>query len=84
MQALGAASAAQRAVLAAHYGRHAPESVAAVKAVYAELGLAARFEAYEAAAHADLTARIEAVSRETGVPPAVFEKLLAKIFKRAK
>jgi len=84
VQALAAADAAQREVLAAHYGRAAPESVAAVKAVYAALRLDERFEAYERDSHAELVALIARVAAETGVPAGVFEALLAKIYKRQK
>jgi hypothetical protein len=38
--------------LQAHYGQKDPAAVAKVKEVYAQLGLAAKFEAYEAESHA--------------------------------
>ena len=84
VQALAAADAPQRAALTAHYGRAAPESVAAVKALYAALRLDARFEDYERNSHAELVALIAKVAAETGVPAGVFEALLAKIYKRQK
>jgi hypothetical protein len=36
----------------AHYGEKDPAAVAKVKEVYAQLGLAAKFEAYKDACHA--------------------------------
>jgi farnesyl diphosphate synthase len=47
VQAMKHATAAQLATLKAHYGRHDADSVAVVKALYAELGLEAVFQSYE-------------------------------------
>lgn len=55
--------------------------MAKVKAVYGDLGLAAKFEAYEAASHARLSATIE---EQQLLPKQVFTSLLAKIYKRQK
>jgi hypothetical protein len=41
-------SSSPPANLQAHYGQKDPAAVAKVKEVYAQLGLAAKFEAYEA------------------------------------
>ncbi|KAF8064640.1 FPS1 [Scenedesmus sp. PABB004] len=57
--ALQCASKAQRETIKANYGKKDAAAVAAVKAVYGELGIAAKFEAYEAASHAKLLATIE-------------------------
>jgi farnesyl diphosphate synthase len=55
--------------------------MAKVKEVYAQLGLAAKFEAYEAESHARLSATIE---EQSLLPKRVFTSLLAKIYKRQK
>jgi len=83
VQALAAATPAQRATIEAHYGKHgAPESEAIIKALYVEMGLQAKFDAYEADSYARLQAMIADVTANTTVPPAVFNALLAKIYKR--
>lgn len=69
------------ALAQANYGRKDPSAVAAVKAVYSQLGLPAKFEAYEAQSHAQLSATIE---EQSLLPKAVFTSLLAKIYKRQK
>jgi hypothetical protein len=79
--ALDTASEEQKEAIKANYGRKDPESVAAVKKVYEELGLKAKFEAYEAESHARLTKR---VAEQKLLPEAVFTNLLAKIYKRQK
>lgn len=65
----------------ANYGVKDPAAVARVKAVYADLGLKARFEQYEAESHARLSGLIE---EQTLLPKGVFTNLLAKIYKRQK
>jgi farnesyl diphosphate synthase len=67
--------------LQANYGQKDPAAVAKVKEVYAQLGLAAKFEAYEAESHAQLSATIE---EQSLLPKQVFTSLLAKIYKRQK
>ncbi len=52
-----------------------------IKSLYSELQLEAKFLAYEAASHQELSAQIEA---QTVLPKAVFTSLLNKIYKRAK
>ena len=79
--ALRKADDAQLAVLRANYGRHDPAAVAAVKALYADLGIAAAYEAYEAETYARLSAEIDA---QALLPKAVFTSLLDKIYKRKK
>lgn len=82
--ALGKATPEQRALLKEHYGKHDDASVAAVKALYHEMGLKATYEAYEDEVYARLRARITATSAASGgrVPEDVFLSLLAKIYKR--
>ncbi|KAF6256016.1 isoprenoid synthase domain-containing protein [Scenedesmus sp. NREL 46B-D3] len=79
--ALKEASEEQKAVIKANYGQKDPAAVAKVKEVYAQLGLAGKFEAYEAESHAQLTATIE---EQSLLPKQVFISLLAKIYKRQK
>jgi farnesyl diphosphate synthase len=81
VQALARASAAQRGVIEAHYGKAEEASVAAVKAVYRELDLQGAFDSYEAESHTELVALIEGQSL---LPPAVFLPQLSKIYKRTK
>jgi farnesyl diphosphate synthase len=85
VQALQRATPAQKELLKANYGRHGDaEAEARVKALYRELDLEAVFVAYEAESYARLTAQIEATCAGTGIPPAVYTGLLAKIYKRSK
>lgn len=79
VQAMDRASEAQLAVLKARYGRDTPEDIAAVKALYAELGLDKVFEAYENASYASLRSKIDSAKH---TPKGAFEGLLAKIYKR--
>ena len=81
VQAAARATADQKKVLEANYGKDDDASVAAVKALYRDLKLEAAFHEYEDAVHADLVAEIEG---QADVPPGVFMPLLAKIFKRSK
>jgi farnesyl diphosphate synthase len=55
--------------------------VARVKAVYEELGMKGRFEAYEAESYERLSALI---SEQKLLPEGVFTNLLQKIYKRSK
>jgi farnesyl diphosphate synthase len=63
-----------------HYGRHEDDSVATVKALYKDMGLEQVFRDYEDASYASLRKRISAASAS---PAAVYEALLAKIYKRS-
>jgi farnesyl diphosphate synthase len=81
VQALTKANDAQRKILTDNYGKDDAAAVAAVKALYVDLGLEAAFRAYEEAAHASLVAEVEG---QADVPAGVFMPLLAKIFKRSK
>ena len=82
VQALQRSSAEQRAVLEKHYGRKEAEDVAAVKKVYADLGLKSVFEAFERESHASLRKLIG--EEEDARMTAVYEWLLGKIYKREK
>lgn len=86
MRALETASEEQKAVLAANIGRREPEHVAAVKALYRELELPARFEALEEATDKRMTGLIAECDASTGgqVPALLFERLWAKTHKRTK
>jgi farnesyl diphosphate synthase len=67
--------------LQANYGQKDPAAVARVKEVYMQLGMAAKFEAYEADSYSKLSSTIE----EQGLlPKQVFTSLLKKIYKRSK
>ncbi|GLI70600.1 hypothetical protein VaNZ11_015530 [Volvox africanus] len=79
--ALQVATEEQKEVIKVHYGRKEPESVAAIKALYVELGLEQRFRDYEATSYATLDATI---TEQTLLPKEVFSSLLAKIYKRKK
>lgn len=81
VQALQRASPAQRATIAANYGVDDPAKIAAIKAVYDELGLPAVYAAFEAQSYAELSRDIEA---QTSLPKALFADMLAKIYKRDK
>ncbi len=65
----------------ANYGLKDPAAVARVKAVYAELGMAKRFEDYEAESYARLSGLIK---EQKLLPEGVFTNLLGKIYKRQK
>ena len=65
----------------AKYGKDDEEAVAAVKALYAELGLEAVFREYESESYARLKALIH---EQTLLPAEVFTHLLDKIYKRQK
>lgn len=64
-----------------NYGQKDPAAVARVKAVYEELGMKGRFEAYEAESYERLSALI---SEQKLLPEGVFTNLLQKIYKRSK
>ncbi len=56
--------------------------MAAVKALYKEMGLEGVFKAYEEESYAEITKELAALP--TSLPRPVFEILLKKIYKRAK
>ncbi|EFA85849.1 hypothetical protein PPL_01081 [Heterostelium album PN500] len=61
------------------YGREAPADVAAVKKIYAEIGIERIFKKYEDESHQMLVEKIKNVKI---MPQEVFYKLLSKIYKR--
>ena len=65
----------------ANYGKDDGDAVAAVKALYAQLGLEAAFREYESDSYARLKGLIH---EQTLLPPKVFTHLLDKIYKRQK
>lgn len=67
--------------LQANYGRHDSASVAAIKQLYKEMELEAKFKAYEEESYARLT---KAIDEQKALPKAVFTSLLKKIYKRQK
>lgn len=58
--------------------------MAAVKALYAELGLEARFRSLEAETYARLRAKIDAATASGDIPADIYLSLLHKIYKRSK
>ena len=82
VQALGRATPAQRKVLETHYGKHEEASVAAVKALYRDMGLEALFKQYEEDSYAAIQAELDGL--KGSIPRPVFEILLKKIYKRSK
>lgn len=81
VQALQRVTAEQRAVLEQHYGKSAPEDVAAVKQLYRDLDLTAVFKQYEEESFASLCALIDDADTELTKEP--FRALLKKIYKRS-
>jgi len=81
VQALAKCNDAQRAIMQNNYGQQDETKVAAIKALYNELGLKEQFETYEEESYKELKALI---SKVEGMPSVVFDQLLAKIYKRSK
>jgi len=81
VQALRLSSPAQRQVLIDNYGKHDMKKVERVKVLYRDLKLEARYHAYEEQAYTEIKRQVALVK---DVPPAVFEFLLYKIYKRSK
>ena len=89
--ALALASPAQRKVLDDNYGRKDAAAEARVKALYAELGIPQRYEAYEEDAYKRIMALIQTVPEdgpakagEVVLKRQVFVAFLEKIYKRQK
>ncbi|GAB5035050.1 farnesyl diphosphate synthase [Nannochloropsis oceanica] len=82
VQALDKATPAQRKILETHYGKHEEASVAAVKALYRDMGLEMLFKKYEEQSYAAIQAELDALP--VNIPRPVFEILLKKIYKRSK
>ena len=68
-------------VVQENYGKHDPKNVAAIKAIFNEVGVEEKFKAYETESHKQLCKRIE---EQTALPKGVFTSLLQKIYKRSK
>ncbi|RKP24116.1 farnesyl pyrophosphate synthase [Syncephalis pseudoplumigaleata] len=83
VQALDRASAEQRQVLHAHYGRRSAEDVEKIKQIYCDLDLSAVYHAYEEKSYAELCALIDQADANL-VPAGVFTKFVAKVYKRNK
>ena len=64
-----------------NYGQDDPGKVATIKELYNELKLKEMYEAYEEDSYKEIQGLIANVE---GVPKVVFDKLLAKIYKRSK
>ena len=71
----------RRKILEDNYGKHEPESVEKVKALYRELDLESLFKEYEQASHDEL---MEKVKAQDALPAGVFTAMLSKIYKRSK
>jgi len=84
VQALAKATPDQAAVLKANYGKHDAACVAAIKALYVEMGIEGVYHAYEAETVATLHRLIEEGVKGTAVPAEVYTSLLGKIYKRSK
>ncbi|EIW53149.1 farnesyl-diphosphate synthase [Trametes versicolor FP-101664 SS1] len=89
--ALAIANPAQRKVLDDNYGRKDAAAEARVKALYEELGIRARFAAYEEAAYKRIVSLIETIPEkpqakagEVVLRREVFKVFLDKIYKRQK
>ena len=83
VQALQRATAEQKEILIRDYGKHDPEAVQRVKDLYAELDLAAVYQAYERETCERLTRRIEEVAAGGSVPASIYQSLLSKISNRS-
>lgn len=81
VQVMRRASEAQMAVVKAHYGGSGAESVAAIKALYREMGIEQVYRDYEQECYASLT---KMIGDQDKLPKEVFTKFLEKIFKRSK
>jgi len=83
--ALASCNAEQRKVLDENYGRKDAAAEAKVKVVFNEVGVPAKYEAYEQASYERINGLIETVKDEpNGLKQEVFRSFLAKIYKRTK
>ncbi|KAK7044672.1 farnesyl pyrophosphate synthetase [Favolaschia claudopus] len=84
--ALAAASAEQRAILDASYGRRDPDAEARVKAVFEAVGLREKYGVYEEEVYARINTLIQAVPDDEGpyLKKKIFTDFLDKIYKRQK
>ena len=80
VQALARVTPEQRTVFVNHYGRADPACIARIKALFSELGLPARYEAYQTQLHRDISDAIGALTHP-GLARAA-RSMLAKVYKR--
>jgi len=83
-QALLIATPEQRKVLDENYGQKDDAREEAVKQVYREMELEARYQAYEEKRVAELRQLIASVDESEGLKREVFESFLSKIYKRSR
>lgn len=83
VQALKVARKEQAAALMAHYGSSAEESVAKIKAIYAELDIEGRFRQFEKEQFDQICALVEPIDNKVLVKD-VFYGLLTMIYQRKK
>ncbi|CED84209.1 isoprenoid biosynthesis-related protein [Phaffia rhodozyma] len=83
--ALSLASPAQREILDTSYGQKNSEAEARVKALYAELDIQGKFNAYEQQSYESLNKLIDSIDEEkSGLKKEVFHSFLGKVYKRSK
>ena len=78
------ATPAQMEVFKANYGKHAPESVAAVKALYNEADMKSKFEAYEATIAAEVETLLAKMKGSNAAFAEACQNLWDKTYKRSK
>lgn len=83
-QALQLVTPDQRKILEENYGQKDKEKEAAVKKLFDELQLKARFEEFEEKRAGEIREMINKVDEGEGLKKSVFEAFLAKIYKRSK
>lgn len=83
VQALKVARKEKAAALMAHYGSSAEESVAKIKAIYAELDIEGRFRQFEKEQFDQICALVEPIDNKVLVKD-VFYGLLTMIYQRKK
>lgn len=81
VQVMRRANESQMAIVKEHYGGSSAESVAAIKALYKEMGIEKVYRDYEQECYSSLTTMID---NQDKLPNEVFTKFLEKIFKRSK
>ena len=81
VQALNRASKEQRKTLEDNYGQHDDSKIQKIKQLYKQMGIEKIYLAYEEESYKKIMALL---AKEKDTPPAVFEFLLNKIYKRQK
>eukprot|EP01095_Lingulamoeba_sp_RSL-Kostka_P009542 TRINITY_DN3317_c1_g6_i1.p1 TRINITY_DN3317_c1_g6~~TRINITY_DN3317_c1_g6_i1.p1 ORF type:complete len:357 (-),score=125.95 TRINITY_DN3317_c1_g6_i1:85-1155(-) len=82
VQALKLCNQEQREIISNHYGSENAEDVAIIKKLYKDLDLETIFSDYEEESYQQLSTLINEVNDD--FPKEIFDKLLAKIYKRSK